>query len=310
MPKQSPKRPPSNFEIITFMVMLSFVCALVLSILASVLKEPQEIAKELDRSEQMLIAARIYTHEGYFQMRNDEGEFIPAKHVGDGVLEPGTETDYANQSDILEVYQRRLAAMLVDEEGNIVSFDDAGIDKDSYIAEHKKTGYYKQPQKLIYEILPNPKKGEPVPTDVQPVGYVIPINGFGLWDAIYGYLAVETDGSTIIGIAWYDQKETPGLGANIAEKPWQVQFYGKKIFQPDPKGEVDVKTAPIGITVVKGKVIEVLGDIPKAMAAVDGMPGATLTGNGVTSSYRNVLAAYRPFFIKIHKEENGKRKIR
>src|SRR5690606_10592622 len=130
------------------------------------------------------------------------------------------------------------------------------------------------------------------------VGYVIPVNGYGLWDAIYGYLAIEPNGETVIGTSWYDQKETPGLGANIADAEWQDLFPGKLIFQPRANGEVDPATAPIGIVVVKGRVSEVLGDAPKAKNAVDGMPGATLTGNGVTDAYRFVLNAYRPFFVK------------
>ncbi len=288
-----------------FVVILSFVCALILSILASVLKEPQEIAKELDRSKQMLIAARIFTHDGYFFIRNEEGEYIPAKHVGDGVLVPGTESDTASDSDVLDVYIRRLSPYLVNGEGDITSFEKAGIDKDQYITENKKVGYYKQPLKLIYEILPNPQQGEPEQKEEKPVGYIIPVNGFGLWDAIYGYLAIEPDGMTVIGISWYEQKETPGLGANMADAPWQSQFFDKTIFQPDSTGEVDFTTAPLGIAVVRGKVAEVLGDVPRAKNAVDGMPGATLTGNGINKAYQDVLSAYRPFFIKL-KEETPK----
>ncbi len=58
-----------------------------------------------------------------------------------------------------------------------------------------------------------------------------------------------------------------------------------------PDGKTDYKAAPIGIIVVKGKVSEVLGDTPKSKSAVDGMAGATLTGNGVTDAYRDVLNA-------------------
>jgi Na+-transporting NADH:ubiquinone oxidoreductase subunit C len=130
----------------------------------------------------------------------------------------------------------------------------------------------------------------------------------GLWDAIYGYLAIKNDGDTVIGISWYDQKETPGLGANIAEPEWQSQFPNKKIFQESPNGETDFKTAPLGITVVKGKVSEVLGDSTKALSAVDGMAGATLTGNGVTNAYRDVLAAYRPFLLIVHEKNTAKAK--
>ncbi len=295
-----PKPESSNKQVYIFMITLSVTCAIILSLLASALSEPQEVAKELDRSQQMLIAARIYTHDGYFQIRDDKGEYIPAKYVGEGRLEPSKEIVYATNHEILEIYKSRLSPFLVDNEGKTVQIDKSGIDLPDYIAKYKKEGYYKQSEKLIYAILPNPKpnaKEKP-----KPIGYVIPVNGYGLWDAIYGYIAIEPDGDTVIGISWYDQKETPGLGAVIVEKSWQSLFFGKKIFQQGPSGDTDFKTSPIGINVIKGKVNEVLGDAPKAKSAVDGMAGATLTGNGVTSAYKDVLSAYRPFFIELHEE--------
>ena len=71
-------------------------------------------------------------------------------------------------------------------------------------------------------------------------------------------MAIPSSAST-----WYDQKETPGLGANIAEAYWQSLFPSKKLFQEGADGKTDFKTAPLGITVVKGKVSEVLGDVTK-----------------------------------------------
>lgn len=297
--EQLPKKASSNSTVIKFMVILSLICAVVLSALASALKEPQELAKELDRSKQMMIAAKIFTHEGYFLIEEGKGKYVPAKNMGNGLLTSGTTSDRASNNDILEVYKRRFNPFLIDSKGERTTFEQAGIDMNEYIAEYKKGGYYKQPLKLIYEILPNAKDSN---SELQPIGYVIPVNGFGLWDAIYGYLAIEPDGESVIGISWYDQKETPGLGANIAEESWQNLFPGKKIFQPSAGGEINPTSAPIGITVVKGRVSEVLGDIPKAKNAVDGMPGATLTGNGVTDAYRDVLHEYLPFFVKIHQE--------
>jgi Na+-transporting NADH:ubiquinone oxidoreductase subunit C len=301
--KPPPKNNHSNAQVYLFMIILSVTCAVILSLLASALEKPQEIAKELDRSEQMLIAARIYTHEGYFQIKNDKGEYVPAKYAGNGRLEPGTVNDYATQNQILDIYKSRLVPFFVDNKGNVIKIDQSGIDFSEYISQYKKVGYYKQPDKLIYEILPNPSADQK--EKEKPIGYIIPVNGYGLWDAIYGYIAIEPDGDTVIGISWYDQKETPGLGAVIVEKGWQSLFFGKKIFQQGPDGKSDYKTSPIGINVLKGKVDEVLGDIPKAKSAVDGMSGATLTGNGVTSAYKDVLSEYRPFFIKL-KNENIK----
>lgn len=281
-----PKAQPTNARTILFMVILSFVCALILSVLASLLAKPQEIALELDRSKQMMIAAKIFDFGGYFLQNN-----APAKYTSGGVLAPGSDRDIPSTAQIIEVKDKRLIPILVNKQGEETTFEKAGIKPDDYIAEFKKTGYYKQPWMLIYKIQPN--QGD------KPEGYVIPVNGFGLWDAIYGYIAVQTDGNTVIGISWYDQKETPGLGANIAEPEWQSLFPGKHIFQESPGGTTDFKSAPIGITVVKGKVADVLGNSPKAKSAVDGMAGATLTGNGVTAAYQESLSPYRAFLIKV-----------
>lgn len=298
MPQQ-PNWIDSNKYVITFITVLSLICALILSIMASALTPAQERAKQLDRSEQMMIAAKILSINGYFLIENDKGEYVPAKYTDNGLLEPGSETDKASSEQTLAVFKKRIRPILVTKDGEKTSFEKEGIDLQSYVTDFQKSGYYKQPLMLIYEILPN--QAEPG----EPIGYVIPVNGFGLWDAIYGYLAIKPNGDTVIGTTWYDQKETPGLGANISEWDWQKQFLGKLIFQQSPNGTTDFKTAPLGITVVKGKVSEVYADSPKAKSAVDGMPGATLTGNGVTSAYKDVLAPYRPFLIKINKAEES-----
>lgn len=301
------KKGPTDAQTILFMVILSFVCALVLSVLASALTDTQEKAKDLDRSRQMLIAAGILDHKGHFILKDKEGKTIPAKHTGNGVLVPGSEKDIATQKDLLEIYNKRIVPILVDGKGKEHRFDEEKIDIIQYTAEHKKTGYYKQPLKLIYKVLPNPDPNNPKESE-QAVAYVIPVNGFGLWDAIYGYLAIEPDGNTVIGATWYDQKETPGLGANIADPAWQSLFPGKKIFQQGPGGQTDFKSAPVGIIVVKGKVSDVLGNSPKSKSAVDGMAGATLTGNGVNDAYRDVLNAYRPFLQKLHDIQSKEQK--
>lgn len=289
------------------MVVLSFVCALILSVMASVLKEPQEVAKELDRSGQTLLAAQIYdAYQNYFLIQNEKGEYIPAKMIKDGILVPGSKEDHPSKQDVLTVYKKRISSILVDAKGNTTTFADAKINEDEYMALNKKNGYANLPLKLAYKILPNPEENGTQSKD--PSGYIIPIAGFGLWDAIYGYLAIKTDGDSVIGISWYDQKETPGLGANIAEQSWQSQFPGKKIFQPDAAGQTDFKTAPLGITVVRGKVSEVIGKNARAMTAVDGMAGATLTGNGVTKAYKDSLTPYRPFLLRLQAEHKGQNK--
>lgn len=279
------------------MVILSFVCALILSVLASALKEPKEIAKELDRSKQMMIAAKILSHEGNFILPNDKGVYQPAKLDDKGFLVPTDQIVIPTQKQLIDVYSKRLIPLMTNDKGEVKTPQELNIDLTKYDADFRKTGFYKEPWKLFYQIMPNSDSKTPI-------GYVIPVNGYGLWDAIYGYIALKPDMDTVIGISWYDQKETPGLGANIAEAAWQNQFPGKKIFQESPGGTTDFKSAPLGITVVKGKVAEVLGSSPKAKSAVDGMAGATLTGNGVTEAYKDVFAGYRPFLLKYHEKQS------
>lgn len=305
MSEPQPNQGFSNSRTILFMVILSFVSALILSLLASALEQPKATAKDLDRSKQMMIAAKILSHDGHFILPDEKGNDVPAKFEN-GALIPGSVEDKATSTELLEIYNKRLIPYLVNDKGELKTFQEAHLDQNSYVDEFRKTGYYLQPYKLIYAILPNPTVGQPEDAQKNPVGYVIPVSGFGLWDAIHGYIALKPDGNTIIGISWYDQKETPGLGANIAEAPWQNLFPGKRIFQESSGGKTDFKTAPVGITVVKGKVSEVLGDSPKSKSAVDGMAGATLTGNGVTDAYKAVLSAYRPFFIRLQEENPAK----
>jgi len=277
----------SNLKTILFVVCICFLCAFTLSVISSALKQTQLVAKELDQSKELLIAAKILSVDGYFLIDYIKPAiYDPAKKI----LTPGP-IKKASNKDILTLYQARITPMLTNDKGNLISFTEAKVNLTEYIEDNQKRGYAHLPLKLLYVISPNESNGKPA-------GYVIPINGFGLWDAIYGYLALESNADTVIGTTWYDQKETAGLGANIALPSFQKQFFGKVIFQESPSGSTDFQTTPIGINVIKGKVSEVLGSSPKAKSSVDGISGATLTSQGVTSAYHQSLAPYRPFLIK------------
>jgi Na+-transporting NADH:ubiquinone oxidoreductase subunit C len=122
------------------------------------------------------------------------------------------------------------------------------------------------------------------------ISYCIPIVGKGLWSTLYGYLALQSDLNTITGITFYKHGETPGLGAEIEKEWFQKSFIGKKIL--DEKGEL------VSVSVVKGKVNE---SMPGAVHKVDGISGATLTGNGVTKLIRKNLLIYEPYFKTIRR---------
>jgi Na+-transporting NADH:ubiquinone oxidoreductase subunit C len=59
------------------------------------------------------------------------------------------------------------------------------------------------------------------------IGY--DFSGMGFWDRIDGIIVFTQDLEKIINIQFFDQKETPGLGARIEEKWFTDQFKGVRI---------------------------------------------------------------------------------
>lgn len=116
-----------------------------------------------------------------------------------------------------------------------------------------------------------------------PSKYAFPISGKGLWGDVFGYMALNADLETIAGVSFYKHKETPGLGAEI-EKEWFLsQFTGKRIYSNGTAA--DFRVCKPGST---------LDD-----SAVDGISGATLTGNGIQDLIRKDAATYAPYFKSI-----------
>jgi Na+-transporting NADH:ubiquinone oxidoreductase subunit C len=56
--------------------------------------------------------------------------------------------------------------------------------------------------------------------------YIVPLRGAGLWDAIWGYIALEDDMTTIKGAVFDHKGETAGLGAEITQEWFQDRFVG------------------------------------------------------------------------------------
>jgi Na+-transporting NADH:ubiquinone oxidoreductase subunit C len=109
---------------------------------------------------------------------------------------------------------------------------------------------------------------------------ILPVNGSGLWDMMYGYLALDVDGNTVRELVYYKQKETPGLGGEVQNPSWKAQWDGKKIFKD---GEVAIEVK---------KNADSSSDY-----VVDALSGATLTSNGVqnTLDYWAGDNGYGPF---------------
>lgn len=304
MPARKP--PQSNFGISLFVIILCLACALVLSVMASVLRGPIERSDALNSIKQLLITAKVLNANGYFEIQQD-GKLVPAVwDATEGMLVQSQDQVKATPEQLNAVYNARIRPYLVNSQGKIETFEQAGIDQASYIADNRVTGYSKLEEKLFYVVLYNYSTVKnPTGAGEKPAAYIFPIAGFGLWGPIYGYISLEPDGNTVLATTWVAPYETPGLGAEIQYPAWQKDFYGKVIFHEGPDGSTNFNTAPIGITVVKGKVSDVYGDSYQAKSAVDGVSGATLTGDGVTSAYGDSLAPYRPFLLEVNQANSS-----
>lgn len=294
-------RPPSGLRTLLFVVVLCLLSALTLAVLATGLRERQTRAKELDQAKQMLQAARLFTPAGTFEMTDSSGLRVPAQYDHDlEMLVPASNPSAATQEQIYSVFKSRLRPYLTNGSGEVTTFAAEHINLEEYINENRVAGYADLPLKLFYTLLPNYSgKENPTAQGVTVEGYVIPIAGFGLWGPIYGYLALESNTDTVIGVTWSAPMETPGLGAIIQEPKWQQQFQGKVVFAPSPDGSTNFVRSALGLTVVKGRVADLYGDTPRSRTAVDGITGATLTCNGVTSAFQKSLGPYRPLLNRV-----------
>ncbi len=59
------------------------------------------------------------------------------------------------------------------------------------------------------------------------IAYALPISGQGFWAPIKGVIGIGADKKIITGVVFYEQKETPGLGAQITTIEFRSQFQGK-----------------------------------------------------------------------------------
>lgn len=236
--------------------------------------------------------------DGQFQLPTNDAKFTPAILEGN-VLVPNENAPNATMYDIKVVYENRITPLLTDEEGKVYTFEEAGLDYATYYDKNRKNGFAHLKYKLFYRISENES-----PSKVY--GYTFPVNGFGLWDAMYALMSIESDCNTILGFSVYEQKETPGLGAGIGEEWWQQQFYKKKIFRESSDGKVDYATSPLGINVVKPGKMDTLTP-QQRKSSVDGITGASITSDAIMEAIRNSLQPYRNLLINLRKEY-GKKK--
>lgn len=179
-----------------------------------------------------------------------------------------------NKKEIEEVYGSSVTELVVNSKGEVEK--GANIDAIVMKNEVKKPESERNLPLYVFE-------GE------QGKSYILPMYGVGLWGPIWGYMAIKDDFDTVEG-SFFDHKgETPGLGAEIAEKAFQDQFIGKKI--------LDNKNNFVSVHVVKTSAKVDYGNEHR----VDAISGGTITSVGVDEMIANCVEPYLAYFQKIKK---------
>ena len=257
----------NNAKTISVALMLCLVCSVLVSAVAVGLKPAQIENARLDRNKNILVAADMYN----------------------------TESDTAD--DVAERFKDFDVKIIDLNKGNYLDDDElktAGIpDRNAYDASQATKN-----QALSEDLGDNDPAGigrKPKYAKVyvkeddagKPELVVLPIQGYGLWGTIYGFLTLESDMNTIKGISFYEHKETPGLGARIEEPEWRAQWNG--IHSYDDNGDVATGVTKAGN--------------PKDNW-VDGISGATLTSRGVSNMIQFWLGdqGYKPYLDMLRKE--------
>jgi Na+-transporting NADH:ubiquinone oxidoreductase subunit C len=176
--------------------------------------------------------------------------------------------------DIVKLYASRVKESVIDFQGNVKTGMKAS---QVIIAEQYKL---KPEERLlpIYEF-----RNQTDTTKIE--NAVMPVYGYGLWNNIWGFVALQSDLNTVQGVKFEHAGETPGLGARITSDDIQVRYKGKKVFEGDKIMSVQMQ---------KGEGMDYSADPHK----VDGMSGATLTGKGVNNMLTDYFSCYKNYLKK------------
>lgn len=230
-------------------VALCFVCSVIVSTVAVVLKPTQEENIKLDKQIFILEVAGF------------------DKDLSDGKSNVYTMT----KEEITQAYAQYISPRVVDIKTGLYN---EGIDPDSYdqakAARDSKTSIIPThdvakvrqiaKQELVYLV-----KDETGNFDT----IILPIHGTGLWSTMYAFVALEPDLNTVKSVIYYKQGETPGLGGEVQNPDWQKLWTGKKVY--NEAGDVALRVTKIPSEA-------------KTPYGVDALSGATLTSNGVSNS--------------------------
>ena len=205
-----------------------------------------------------------------------------------GIISP---KDDLSREKIVDKYNEKIRAYVIDLKSGEVNKDVDPKSFDQRFATSDAKQSFKAPKNPAkINRLPNNAFVYHVMNGEKVESLVLPIEGMGLWGTCYGYLALDADTTTLKGVAFYEHKETPGLGGEIENPKWTDKWKGRKALDKDFKPVFALK---------KGGA----GSLEEDPHQVDGITGATLTSDGVTRLVQFWLGdlGYGPYLKKFRK---------
>lgn len=191
--------------------------------------------------------------------------------VNDYLPEGKVVNDLSDQ-EVAQIFEQQVEQVVLDMEGDVV--DGVMAENVDMAKERKKP----EPERLLPLFIYEQDSKE---------YYILKVRGNGLWDEIWGNIALESDLNTIAGASFDHQGETPGLGAEIKDNPsFSRQFKGKKIYDDGQYVSIQVRK----------------GGAKGSEHAVDGISGATVTADGVSEMLYRGIKYYEPYFEKISRQ--------
>lgn len=240
------KRTDSNGYTLLFAVGMVLVVGALLAFTASSLSGRIKANKEIEKQQNILYAMGVN--------ENDESSVV-----------------FVSKDKVSEEFSKYIKKQLVIEGDKVIEDDKAyliDIKKQQALAKEGKT------RKLPLFI--GEREGKTF--------YIAPIRGKGLWDAIWGYVAMDKD-MVVQGVFFDHKGETPGLGANIKQRFFMDDFTGEYMMSA---GDF------VGIKISKSNADPKNED--KKDHEVDAIAGATITGDGVAAMIKTELKLYVPYF--------------
>jgi Na+-transporting NADH:ubiquinone oxidoreductase subunit C len=211
---------------------------------------------------------------GVFEALKSEHKKQEALDTKKQILSAVIEIEGIKGSEIEKLYTESINALVVNNNGDKID----GVDpqKVNVLKEFKKKDVsQKQFPVFIYSDSGGKKS------------YILPVYGNGLWDAVWGFVALDGDMNTLKGISFGHKGETPGLGARITNKDVRERFIGKQIFE--------ASGVLAGVYFQKGE----KNDYSNEPHKVDGLAGASMTTDGVNSMLKSYFGYYQSYFNSI-----------